>query len=129
MRGAIAVWSIALFGTPVQAVDVDGVYKLTADASCNLIGEVGGALMIRDDVLHGIGSQCRMMNRLPVRNMEADLVDMRCVGEGTEWAERALVMRGAEGDLILVWNGYAFTYPRCTDVGPFLPNTRPKPRP
>lgn len=120
---------VAGLAQTVAAADVDGTYQLTTGSDCTRIGETDGALMIRDGVLYGVGTQCQMLNPLPVRNMAADLVDMRCQGGGTEWAERAMVMRSAEGGLILVWNGYAFTYPRCPEVAPLLPGTRPLPRP
>lgn len=73
-----------------------------------------------------------MLNPLPVRNMDAQLVDMMCTGNGanTEWTERAIVMRGAKQELILVWNGYAFAYPRCPNTAPLVTSDlRPKPRP
>ena len=126
---AATAWLFAAAGAG-EGADVDGLYMLSADGDCARVGEEGGALRVARGVLYGVDSECRMLNPVPVRNMNADLVDMVCAGEGTEWSERAMVMRGAEGQLILVWNGYAFSYPRCADQGPpFVPAVRPRPRP
>jgi len=126
MAGAV----LALLAGPAMALDVDGVYQLTDGADCTRIGEDGGSLRVNGRTFYGVGSQCEMVNEVPIRNMNASLFDMMCSGGGADWVERAMVMRGADGQLILVWNGYAFAYPRCAYEGPpILPKVRPRPRP
>lgn len=111
----VAAWGFAvLFGTvlPLSALEVDGVYKLTPTSDCITEEAV---LRIQDRIFHGSEGQCRMENPVNVRDMDAQLFDMACSGEGSKWVERALFMRGAEGELILLWNGYAFRYERCPE--------------
>lgn len=126
--GALA--ALLALGLPAWAAGVDGVYKLSDASDCTRIGEDGGALQIARGVFYGVGSQCRMINEVPIRNMNASLFDMMCSGEGAEWVERAMVMRGADEQLILVWNGYAFAYPKCDGTpAPPISGLRPMPRP
>ena len=75
-------------------------------------------------MLQGEESTCRLTNPVDVRAMRATLYDMLCTGADSTWAERAILMMGAEGDLILVWDGYAFAYPACPK-----PTIRPRARP
>lgn len=114
----------ALAAPPALADDYDGRYKLTRDADCAAPLGAEGFLRIEDGVFRGAESQCSMTNPIDVRGMEATLYDMLCTGDGLTWSERAIVMRGAEGDLVLVWDGYAFSYPACPK-----PTMRPRPRP
>jgi hypothetical protein len=106
--------SLLLISNAAQAapVDVDGLYMMTPEADCAVLG-VGGALKIEDGVFYGAESQCDMQNPVELRDMRGALYDMQCKGEGTEWAERAMVMRAADDGLILVWDGYAFHYQQC----------------
>lgn len=104
---------MGLVGAPVAAGSFDGVFKPSPTADCTRIGEDGGALKIEKNVFHGVESQCRMTNPVNVRDMDAVLFDMKCTGEGTDWAQRALFMRAADDGLIMVWNGFAFKYARC----------------
>ncbi len=114
----------ALAAPPALAEGYDGRYKLTRDADCAAPLGSEGFLRIEDGVFHGAESQCSMTNPIDVRDMEATIYDMLCTGDGLTWSERAIVMRGAEGDLVLVWDGYAFSYPACP-----RPTMRPRPRP
>ncbi|MEM9247333.1 MAG: hypothetical protein AAGB05_01415 [Pseudomonadota bacterium] len=107
----------------IQAQALDGRYKLTETAQC-IPGADDGILRIEDDILYGAEARCRMTNPLDVTDMDATLYDMVCLGEGTGWQERALLMRAATGGLILVWDGYAFEYEACP-----APPKRPTPRP
>lgn len=102
---------------------MEGRYKLSPDADCSSEAD-GSLLKIEEDIFYGTESQCRMTNPVEVRDMSATLYDMICTGEGTAWTERALMLQGAQDELILVWDGYAFAYPRCPG-----PDVRPQPRP
>lgn len=115
---------LPVLAAPLAAEDYDGRYKLTQDSDCAAPAGAPGFLRIENGVFFGAESRCTMANPIEVRDMEATLYDMLCTGEGMTWQERALVMRGAEDDLILVWDGYAFSYPRCP-----APTLRPEPRP
>ncbi|MFV2033589.1 MAG: hypothetical protein ACC631_00510 [Halocynthiibacter sp.] len=107
---ALIFWSGAAL-----AGQFDGVYRQRAGADCTKIGEDGGALKIADNVFYGVQSQCTMTRPVNVRGMNAVLFDMQCSSEGINWFERALFMTAADTGLIMVWNGYAFKYDRCSD--------------
>jgi hypothetical protein len=111
-------------GASADAQGYDGRYRLEPGADCAAPDGSPGLLRIEDDVLYGAESACRMTNPVEVRDMDATLYDMQCTGDGSAWAERALVMRGAENELVLVWNGYAFAYPACP-LRPVRPRARP----
>ena len=107
---------IVLLFLPAVAVagPYDGVYKQTANSDCGLVGVDGGSLQIEDGIFYGVEMQCRMSRPVNVVDMQATLYNMQCSGEGQNWTERALLMKPAEGDgLIMLWNGYAFVYDKC----------------
>jgi hypothetical protein len=101
------------FAAPAMANPFDGLYKPSPTTDCTVEGGDGGALRVKENVFHGIESQCRMTRPVNVRDMDGVLYDMICTGEGEEWTSRALFLRAADGGLILAWNGYAFKYDRC----------------
>lgn len=110
----------ALVAGPAAAQEVtsfDGTFRQSRDADCAAVGEDGGALRIAGGIFYGVESQCRMTDPVDVRDMDAVLYDMACSGEGSEWRERAMFMRAADGGLIMVWNGFAFHYDRCPEGG------------
>lgn len=106
---ALLVPSFALAGP------FDGIYRLAEDANCALIGEEGGALRINEGIFYGVDVECRMTRPVNVIDMDATLYTMQCSGEDDIWAERAMLMDGADGGLIMVWDGYAFAYSRCEE--------------
>jgi hypothetical protein len=122
-RPLVAAVAVALAAT-ASAQGYDGRYKLEPGADCTAPEGAPGLLRVEAGVLHGAESACRMTNPVDVRDMDATLYDMQCTGDGSAWSERALVMRGAEGELVLVWDGYAFAYPPCPEAA-----LRPQPRP
>lgn len=102
---------MALFGGPF-----DGVFKQAANAECGLVGVNGGALKIENDIFYGVEVECRMTNPVSVNDMDATLYTMQCSGGDQSWTERAMLMNSKESNgLIMVWNGYAFIYDRCTE--------------
>ncbi|MDR6307270.1 hypothetical protein [Pacificitalea manganoxidans] len=126
MLAALAV--LAITGAArAEPVDVDGLYMMTPEADCSVLG-LGGALKIEDGVFYGAESRCEMQDPVEIRDMRAALYDMQCKGEGTEWSERAMVMRAADDGLILVWDGYAFHYQQCV-APPVLGATAATPPP
>ncbi|MBT0957331.1 hypothetical protein IV417_08035 [Alphaproteobacteria bacterium KMM 3653] len=102
----------ALACSPAASAGFEGRYKFTKEADCAVDGQF---LRIEEGVFYGAESQCVMANPVNVRDMKAQLFDMTCTGEGSAWTERAMFMEGAEGGLVLVWNGYAFQYDRCPE--------------
>jgi hypothetical protein len=124
MRALATAVAAALAGGAAAQTDFTGRYRLTEQADCAAPLGAPGFLRVEGDVLEGGATSCRMTNPVPVRAMRATLYDMLCSGDDATWAERAMLMRGAEGDLILVWDGYAFAYPACPK-----PTIRPRPRP
>lgn len=97
----------------------DGVYKQTANAECSLIGVDGGSLKIEDNIFYGVEVECRMTDPIDIVDMNATLYEMQCIGEGSTWTERAMLMADAESDgLYMIWNGYAFRYDKC-EAGEF----------
>lgn len=110
------VLGLVLSVSPAAAQDAarfDGLWRASPTTDCSVVGGDGGALKIEGGVFHGAETSCRMTKPVNVRDMEARLFDMVCAGEGTEFTERAMMMRAADGGLILVWNGFAFKYDAC----------------
>jgi len=111
------VLALSLVPGLALATPYDGTYRQNANADCALVGVDGGALRIEDGIFYGVESECRMTRPVNVVNMNATLYTMECSGEGARWTERAMVMEAAEGDgIIMVWDGYAFRYERCTPL-------------
>lgn len=106
---------LALLPAMAAATPYDGTYKQTVNSDCGLVGVDGGALRIEGDIFFGVEMQCRMTRPVEVSLMDATLYTMECSGEGQAWTERAMVMKaaGESGDIIMVWNGFAFQYARC----------------
>ena len=109
---ALAVLASA---TPAMALEVEGRYRASPEADCEAGDGAEGFLRIEGGVFYGLSGECKMLNPVNVRDMNAQLFDMECEGANPnfQWTERALFMEGAEGGLILAWNGYAFRYERC----------------
>ncbi|WP_252946931.1 hypothetical protein [Oceanicola sp. 502str15] len=107
--------ALACAATPALALEVEGRYRASPEAECEAGDGAEGFLRIEDGVFHGLSGTCKMLNPVNVRDMNAQLFDMECEGANPnfQWTERALFMEGAEGGLILAWNGYAFRYERC----------------
>ncbi|MEY8881430.1 hypothetical protein [Donghicola sp. XS_ASV15] len=106
----------ALCGAATTAsAGFDGIYKQAADSDCALVGVDGGALKIEDDVFYGVDATCEMVDPVPVNDMDAVLYTMRCTSEKGEWSARSMILNGADGGLIMVWDGYAFKYDSCPD--------------
>ncbi len=112
---ALPLWLFA--AGLAAATPYDGVYRQAGDADCAQIGVPGGALRIDDGLFEGIGSQCRMTRPVDVVDMAATLYTMECSAGDENWIERALLMQSAEADgIIMLWNGYAFRYDRCSET-------------
>jgi hypothetical protein len=110
------LWAVLVIPGMAMAGPYDGVFKQTSASDCLKIGQESGALEIRDGIFYGVEVECRMTRPVNVVDMDATLYTMQCSGEDQTWSERAMLMTPADGDgLIMVWNGYAFRYDRCSD--------------
>ncbi len=108
--------AFALLPVALAAGPFDGVYKQTSNAECALVGVDGGALKIEDGIFYGVEVECRMTNPVEIEGMTATLYNMACIGEGSTWEERAILMQDAqEPGLLMIWDGYAFRYERCEE--------------
>lgn len=108
----------ALLAAPsmISAGPFDGTYKQTANAECALVGVDGGALRIENDIFYGVEVECRMTNPVEIEDMSATVFTMACIGEGSTWEERAILMTDAQDPgLYMIWDGYAFRYERCEE--------------
>lgn len=110
--------ALALILAPCVAVATpyDGTFRQNANADCALVGVDGGALKIEDGIFYGVDMECRMVRPVQVVNMDATLYMMNCSGKEEVWTERAMLMNDAqvEGGIIMIWDGYAFRYSRCS---------------
>ena len=94
----------AVLAAGADATPFDGLYRPAFGGwSCerSQLGMVGGALGIVDEAIHGVENTCRLSNAVPVRDMDAVLYDERCEGEGSASAGRVMLMRSADGVLIV----------------------------
>ena len=106
----------AILPCTLSASPFDGVYKQTANAECALVGVDGGSLKIEDDIFYGVEVECRMTNPVEIEGMSATVYDMACIGEGSTWEERLIMMLDAQDPgIYLIWDGYAFRYERCEE--------------
>jgi hypothetical protein len=101
-------FALALLPGVAAAQDFSGVYQL---GGCGT--PTDGRIQITGNQIVFWESACQLTNPVAVRDMgDATLFDLVCSGEGETWSYRAFFMRGAEG-LIMVRDGYAYTYRRC----------------
>ena len=107
---------LALLPAAVAASPFDGVYKQTVNAECALVGVDGGSLKIENEIFYGVEVECRMTNPVEIEGMNATLYDMACIGEGSTWQERVIMMLDAQDPgVYMIWDGYAFRYERCEE--------------
>ncbi|MFQ6553611.1 hypothetical protein AAD018_014835 [Aestuariibius insulae] len=115
--GAFTAFGVT-FAHAVAAGPFDGVYRQSAEADCTAIGVEGGALKIEGGVFTGVDNSCRMERPVSIVDMDAKIYDMVCTGEGSDWQARAIVMRAADGGIVMMWDGYAFKYEACPAAVP-----------
>lgn len=94
----------------------DGTYRLFNDGAPCVVGEgdvAGAAFRIEKGRLFGIESTCTLANPTNIRDMDAMLFDLQCVGEGLNWSDRIFLMKMDDGSLLYVVDKSAFTYAPC----------------
>lgn len=111
----VSILTATVYSSALLAGPFDGIYRQNQNADCGIVGVDGGSLEIREGIFYGVEMECRMTRPVDVIDMDAILYTMQCTGEDDIWSERALLMNRAEGEgIIMLWNGYAFVYDRCT---------------
>lgn len=94
----------------VMAQSFDGTYQL--DGCGPETTET--RIVVAGNRITYLESFCTLTNPVSVRDMSgATLFDAICQGEGTTWSYRAFLMPSADGGLISIREGYAFSYMRC----------------
>ncbi|KKL67969.1 hypothetical protein LCGC14_2129680 [marine sediment metagenome] len=111
--GLASLAAVTLAAPGALASPFDGKWRPGSDTLCDEDAEPDGWIRIEDDTFEGVKSRCVMASPVNVRDMDAILYDMQCSAEDTEWTDRAMLMRAADGGLIMVWNGFAFKYESC----------------
>lgn len=106
-RLALAV-AVTLVPGLAAAQDFSGTYQL---GGCG--APTDGRIQISGSRIVFWESTCQLTNPVAVRDMgDATLFDVSCTGEGESWSFRAFLQSGGEG-MIMVRDGFAYTYPRC----------------
>ncbi|MBN2907801.1 MAG: hypothetical protein JXJ18_13910 [Rhodobacteraceae bacterium] len=113
----VAVCAVLVLGPGAAAADAyDGLYRPDAPWAqgwdCRSVGMDGGALAVMNGTFYGVENKCALTNPVPVRGMAATLYDGQCAGEGVTYSERIMLMRSANG-IVVIRDGYASALIRC----------------
>lgn len=98
-----------------ESLDFSGLWRSNPTSQCTYTGGDGSALKIEDNTLFGVENRCTMSNPVNVTDMQAQLFNMDCTGEGQRFEGRAMFMRASDGGLYLIWDGIAFKYESCEE--------------
>lgn len=103
------------FSALAQDSAFDGDWAAGDPMTCDMSGgdSENFALRIRGDQFYGLETECRMTNPVTVPGIGGVLHDMDCTGEGESWSYRAFFMIDRDGQLVMITDGSAVTYPRC----------------
>lgn len=116
MRKAFIIATLVLLAGPALAGPYDGLYRPDypeyEDWDCTSVGSDGGALAIQGDIFYRLENQCRLTNPTAVSGMDAELYDVECLGEGTEFSYRLMILRLPEG-VALIQDGNVFNLKSC----------------
>jgi hypothetical protein len=114
MHWSKAILLVAVSAAPALAGPFDGLYRPEGAASwdCASVGSDGGALMVKDEMFHGVESLCRLTNPVEVNGMSAILYDAECNGEGEAYSYRMMLMRVPDG-LAVIQDGYVSLLSDC----------------
>lgn len=117
MRRLAAALAIAAGPALADASAFEGDWAVGDPAAC-VSAERGDRanlhLIIRDGMLIGLENRCRLTDPVAVEGMSAVLFDSECQAEGEDHRERLLLMLDHEGRLVMLRDGFVWTYPRCT---------------
>jgi len=117
MKRFVFLATLMLLPLPALAQDgaFDGDWAVGDPMTCSMSGSdpENFALRIRGDQFRGLENQCTMTNPLTVPGIGAVIYEMECAGEGQRSSHRALFMMDRDGQLVMISEGSARTYPRC----------------
>lgn len=100
---------------PAQDGLFDGDWAGGDPMACDMSGASpeNFALRIRGDLFRGPDSECRMTNPVTLPGLGVVLYDMNCASNGENETYRALMMVDRNGQLVMISDGSAVSYPRC----------------
>jgi hypothetical protein len=102
--------------TTASAAGFDGEYRAAPDWDCQRVGEPGGAISLRDNRLRGIDSTCHIVDQRRVSGMSAVIADVVCGTVAGVLNERRILMRTADGGLVMLRDGEVVQYERCPET-------------
>lgn len=73
----------------------------------NDVGMDGGALLIDETRLIGVENFCRLLQPIPIRDMDAGLYDATCNAEGMEYSLRVMLLKKPGGVYVINQDGVA----------------------
>lgn len=116
---ALAAALSTLSATAQTMLDrLDGLYYPQGYGAwdCQTLGMDGGAVGVRDGMLHGVESSCRLDNGKAVPGFDAMVFGTTCTGEGMEWDGGNVILIPAQNGAAMTLvreGGFATTWQRC----------------
>ena len=108
---------LLIVAQPAFAQSYEGRYRPAGVSGegwdCKNIGIDGGALAIANGAFFGVESRCSLANATAIRDMDATLFDMVCMGEGETWTRRVMLMSTQNGIAIIENGGEVSHLARC----------------
>ncbi|GHA40940.1 hypothetical protein GCM10008927_01490 [Amylibacter ulvae] len=115
-RAVIVAIGMNAANIAVAADKYDGVYRpvgqMFAGWDCTTIGQDGGAIAIKKNVVYGIENNCKLTNPVNVNGMTATLYDANCAGEGNSWRSRVMIMK-ADFGLYYISDQFVASWQNC----------------
>lgn len=112
MRWIVIFLAAIAISTAASSQSINGVYDISPEACTREMSD--GRVNVQWNNLGFWESACQLTNPTTVRGMQAGaLFDLKCSGEGEEWASRALVGLDYDGGLIIYNDGGMSKYFRC----------------
>jgi len=107
----IAVSSLTNTAT-AQALNFSGSWAQNAP-SCNVTHSDLVPMRISGTSIRFYESRCELTNPVNIRDMNGQLFDFVCSGEGEEWSTRGLLLLNADGTLTYSSNDQTIILQRC----------------
>lgn len=117
---AILFTTACLQAASTFAQPLDGMYvqeNFTTSCQPDLAGMDGGPALVDGERLVMLDTWCTLENPVDIRNMNATLYDATCFVSGYGSGQHYRVLLGAsrDGGLMVVFDDFAFTLPRCAE--------------
>ena len=81
--------------------------------SCNAQDTDNVPMEIMGTTVRFYESLCSLTNPVEIRDMNGQLFDLVCNGEGEQWTHRGLLLLNDDGSLVYSANGWTDTFRRC----------------